>query len=153
MKKIIAPVKAGMFLLCLFRLSAYCHPVNNKLKTFSTNHIAEKASLYFEKPHYAAGDTMYFKPDQIATSEDLEKAGGVSLKEMVLQKFYGRGRTAGLIVVDGMQMPPGFDIDDLDADDIETVGTVYGANAAMYGMRAGNGVWVITTKQEEDIDP
>ena len=32
-----------------------------KLKTFSENHIAEKAWLHFDKPYYAAGDTIYFK--------------------------------------------------------------------------------------------
>jgi hypothetical protein len=147
MKKVIATGKICIFLLCVFRISAYCKPDNNKIKTFSTNHFIEKAGLHFVKPCYAAGDTIYFKPDQLATSEDLVKAGGVSLKEMILQKFYGRGRSAGLIVVDGTEMPPGFDIDDLNASDIETVGAVYGANAAIYGTRAGNGVWVITTKQ------
>jgi len=138
-----------MFLLCVFRLSAYCKPCDNKttnvitkLKTFSTDHIIENAC-------YTAGDTTYFKADQLITSDDLEKAGGVSLKEMILQNFYGRGRNAGLIVVDGVEMPPGFDIDDLNASDIETVGAVYGSNAAIYGLRAGNGVWVIKTKQGE----
>jgi len=160
MKKIIATVKACMFLLCLFRLSVYCAPCNDKLKhavaelkTFSTDHIVGKACLHFDKPCHTAGDTINFKADQIATSEDLEKAGGVSLKEMILQKFYGRGRSAGLIVLDGMEMPPGFDIDDLDASDIETVEAIYGANAAIYGVHGGNRVWVITTKQGEDIDP
>ena len=32
-----------------------------KLKTYSVNHIAEKAYLHFDKPYYAAGDTIYFK--------------------------------------------------------------------------------------------
>ncbi len=35
--------------------------IASKLKTFSENHIAEKAYLHFDKPYYAAGDTMYFK--------------------------------------------------------------------------------------------
>jgi hypothetical protein len=140
MKKIIVIVKIFMFVLCVFRLSAYCKPCNNKitnviakLKTFSTDHIFEKARMHFDKPYYAAGDTIYFKADQLATSEDLVKAGGVSLKEMILQKFYGRGRSAGLIVVDGIEMPPGFDIDDLNASDIETVGAVYGISRKIWG--------------------
>lgn len=33
----------------------------NKLKEFSEKHIAEKAYLQFDKPYYAAGDTIYFK--------------------------------------------------------------------------------------------
>jgi len=32
-----------------------------KLKTYSVNHIAERAYLHFDKPYYAAGDTIYFK--------------------------------------------------------------------------------------------
>jgi hypothetical protein len=32
-----------------------------KLTTFSANHPAEKAYLQFDKPYYAAGDTIYFK--------------------------------------------------------------------------------------------
>ena len=156
MKTTIATVKIFLFLLCMFRLTAYCQPGNNemanvvaKLKTRSIDHIIEKTNQHFEKPGYATSDTVNFKADQLATSEDLEKAGGVSLKAMILQKFYGRGRTARLIVLDGIEMPPGFDIDDLNASDIETVEAAYGAHAAIYGMRAGNGVWVITTKQEE----
>ena len=31
------------------------------LKSFLSNHAAEKAYLHFDKPYYAAGDTMYFK--------------------------------------------------------------------------------------------
>jgi hypothetical protein len=33
----------------------------DKLATFSANHPAEKAYLQFDKPYYAAGDTIYFK--------------------------------------------------------------------------------------------
>jgi len=68
MKKIITTVKIVIALLCLFHLSAWCQPGNDKLKdvvsklkTFSTNHIIEKAYLHFDKPYYAAGDTIYFK--------------------------------------------------------------------------------------------
>ena len=57
-----------MFLLCLANLSAYCQTDNDvqknittKLKTFSADRIAEKAYLHFDKPYYAAGDTIYFK--------------------------------------------------------------------------------------------
>jgi hypothetical protein len=31
------------------------------LKSFLSNHAAEKAYLHFDRPYYAAGDTMYFK--------------------------------------------------------------------------------------------
>ncbi|MFI5163607.1 MAG: TonB-dependent receptor plug domain-containing protein, partial [Sphingobacteriales bacterium] len=91
--------------------------------------------------------------DQLITSEDLEKIGGSSLKEKILEKFYGRARGAGLIVVDGVSMPDRFNIDNLNASDVETVAAVYGANAAIYGMRAVGGVWLITTKQGKELDP
>lgn len=37
------------------------NPVVVKLKTFLTTHLTEKAYLQFDKPYYAAGDTVYFK--------------------------------------------------------------------------------------------
>jgi hypothetical protein len=63
MKKIII-LSAILFLNGCY-LSAYCQTGNkdvlNKLKTFSSAHITEKAYLHFDKPYYAAGDTIYFK--------------------------------------------------------------------------------------------
>src|SRR5258708_23452770 len=48
--------------------SAWCQDNNGlskdifaKLTAFSANHPAEKAYLQFDKPYYAAGDTIYFK--------------------------------------------------------------------------------------------
>jgi CarboxypepD_reg-like domain/TonB-dependent Receptor Plug Domain len=35
--------------------------ITAKLDTFSVHHITEKAYLHFDKPYYAAGDTIYFK--------------------------------------------------------------------------------------------
>jgi TonB-dependent SusC/RagA subfamily outer membrane receptor len=35
--------------------------ITGKLDTFLTNHITEKVYLQFDKPYYAAGDTIYFK--------------------------------------------------------------------------------------------
>ena len=53
-------------LLCCFRV--YGQDKNSagsfvlaKLKTFLTTHLTEKAYLQFDKPYYAAGDTVYFK--------------------------------------------------------------------------------------------
>ena len=53
-------------LLCCFRVygqdkSNAGNPVISKLKTFLTTHLTEKAYLQFDKPYYAAGDTVYFK--------------------------------------------------------------------------------------------
>ncbi len=35
--------------------------ISGKLEAFLSNHITEKAYLHFDKPYYAAGDTIYFK--------------------------------------------------------------------------------------------
>jgi hypothetical protein len=35
--------------------------INTKLNNYTAGHTAEKAYLHFDKPYYAAGDTMYFK--------------------------------------------------------------------------------------------
>lgn len=35
--------------------------INAKLDTFLIHHVNEKAYLHFDKPYYAAGDTIYFK--------------------------------------------------------------------------------------------
>ena len=68
MRSTITAIKAITGLLCLFNLSAYCqtgsdnpNDIVSKLQTFSEQHIAEKVYLHFDKPYYAAGDTIYFK--------------------------------------------------------------------------------------------
>ena len=35
--------------------------ITNKLKTYTLKHPVEKVHLHFDKPYYAAGDTIYFK--------------------------------------------------------------------------------------------
>ncbi len=40
-----------------------------KLNDYNTNHVTEKAYLHFDKPYYAAGDTMFFKA-YVTTGED-----------------------------------------------------------------------------------
>jgi TonB-dependent SusC/RagA subfamily outer membrane receptor len=35
--------------------------INNKIEAYSATHKIEKAYLHFDKPYYAAGDTIYFK--------------------------------------------------------------------------------------------
>jgi len=91
MKKIITTVKIVIALLCLFHLSAYCQPGNDKLKdvvsklkTFSTDHISEKAYLHFDKPYYAAGDTIYFKAYLTAGERHLpSKLSGVLYADLI----------------------------------------------------------------------
>jgi hypothetical protein len=49
-----------------------------KLKTLSTDHIIEKTYLHFDKPYYAAGDTMYFKAlVTLGEHHDPSKASGI----------------------------------------------------------------------------
>ncbi|WP_426668872.1 hypothetical protein ACPPVU_21925 [Mucilaginibacter sp. McL0603] len=54
-----------ILLLIILHGLAYCQTVSkdvfNKLKTYSSTHITEKAYLHFDKPYYATGDTIYFK--------------------------------------------------------------------------------------------
>jgi hypothetical protein len=57
-----------IFLFAFTRVTAFSqtenagiNPVISKLKTLSTDRVTEKAYLHFDKPYYAAGDTIYFK--------------------------------------------------------------------------------------------
>ena len=52
-----------------------------------------------------------------------------------------------LVVVDGLELPPGSNIDYLRANDVETVEVLTGGTAAIYGFRGSNGVLVITRKK------
>ena len=65
-------MKKTFFAMVLFTASlqtpAYCQGDSSlsknlvsKLKTYLTGYIAEKTYLQFDKPYYAAGDTIYFK--------------------------------------------------------------------------------------------
>ncbi|MFI5159746.1 MAG: carboxypeptidase regulatory-like domain-containing protein [Sphingobacteriales bacterium] len=51
----------------------------SKLQAFTDEHILEKAYLHFDKPYYAAGDTMYFKA-YVTTGEQ----HGLSLQSGIL---------------------------------------------------------------------
>jgi hypothetical protein len=68
MKRINYTLPVFIVLFCLHSFRAYCQADNDvqknitaKLKAFSADHIAEKVYLHFDKPYYAAGDTIYFK--------------------------------------------------------------------------------------------
>jgi len=41
--------------------STVTHKVTAQLQDYALSHVTEKAYLHFDKPYYAAGDTMYFK--------------------------------------------------------------------------------------------
>jgi hypothetical protein len=57
----------AIFVILCFKLAARCQVhvenahISGKIKTFSVSHPTERAYLQFDKPYYAAGDTMYFK--------------------------------------------------------------------------------------------
>lgn len=57
------------------------------------------------------------------------------------------GATTPLVVVDGVPMAMGYDINELNPDDVKSVDVLKGASsAAIYGSRAAAGVIMITTK-------
>ncbi len=79
MKRIIYAI---VLLFACFTLNAYGQEDNSVtrnavagLKTLSADHIIEKAYLHFDKPYYAAGDTIYFKAYVVLGEHfDLSKA-------------------------------------------------------------------------------
>ena len=81
MKKIIYVI---LFFVACFTLKAHSQDnsvIKNAvagLKTLSGDHIIEKAYLHFDKPYYAAGDTIYFKAYvMLGEHFDLSKASWV----------------------------------------------------------------------------
>lgn len=65
-------------------------------------------------------------------------------------QFDIRGLGAPLVVVDGV---PRDNMTKLDASEIESISVLKDASAAIYGVRAANGVVLITTKKGEDGRP
>lgn len=54
------------------------------LKTLSGDHIIEKAYLHFDKPYYAAGDTIYFKAYvTLGEHHDLTNASGILYVDLI----------------------------------------------------------------------
>ncbi len=88
MKKILY---ACAFLAAFCNLHAYGQNDNSVtnnavagLKSLSGNHIIEKAYLHFDKPYYAAGDTMRFKAYvTLGEHYDLSKLSGILHVDMV----------------------------------------------------------------------
>jgi len=98
--------------------------------------------------------------DQVVTRDALEKSGEPTLSGRLLGKLHGfavnpfNGRSsAGLIVVDGVEQPPEFMLDDINPNDVESVAAlVYAGSSGIYGVRGGHGVLVITTRQGKGLD-
>lgn len=69
-------------------------------------------------------------------------------------KFFIRGRSSPtgsgqpLLIVDGVERA----FDNLDPNEIETISILKDASAAVYGVRAANGVVLVTTKRGKDSD-
>jgi TonB-linked SusC/RagA family outer membrane protein len=67
-------------------------------------------------------------------------------------KFFIRGRSSPtgnaqpLLIVDGVERP----FDNLDPNEIETISILKDASAAVYGVRAANGVVLVTTKRGKE---
>ncbi|HEY4196098.1 MAG TPA: hypothetical protein VGM63_11215, partial [Mucilaginibacter sp.] len=88
MKRIIYAVL--LFVIC-FKLDAYSQADNGViknavagLKTLQDIHIIEKAYLHFDKPYYAAGDTIYFKAYvTLGERHDLSKASGILYADLI----------------------------------------------------------------------
>ena len=92
--------------------------------------------------------------NQVVHREEFEKIGG-SLSTKLAGKFHGEygyaitstGKFGGLVIIDGVEVGTGFDLDGINGNDVETVELFWGANASIYGSEAGGGVLVITTRQ------
>lgn len=81
-------IRGYLLFICLFPLAVLgqVNRDNNnvtgdiltKLKTYLTGHITEKPYLHFDKPYYAAGDTIYFKAYvTMGERHDLSQISGV----------------------------------------------------------------------------
>ena len=88
MKKIIYAV--ALFTV-YFNLNAYSQNDNSVvknavvgLKRLSDDHIIEKVYLHFDKPYYAAGDTIYFKAYvTLGEHHDLTNASGILYVDLI----------------------------------------------------------------------
>jgi hypothetical protein len=88
MKKIVYVLT---LLITCFTLNAYSQNdnsvINNAvsgLKTLTGDHAIEKAYLHFDKPYYAAGDTIYFKAYvTLGEHHDLSSASGVLYVDLI----------------------------------------------------------------------
>src|ERR1700722_9204899 len=68
MKRLIYPFGKTLLLLslvlpfaCIAQVNRNASLVSQDLKNYVADHPVEKAYLQFDKPYYAAGDTVYFK--------------------------------------------------------------------------------------------
>ncbi|ASU36489.1 carboxypeptidase regulatory-like domain-containing protein [Mucilaginibacter xinganensis] len=67
--------------------SALVKKIIEKVTVYTANHVTEKAYLHFDKPYYAAGDTMYFKA-YVTEGQDHQpsKLSGVLYADLINEK-------------------------------------------------------------------
>ncbi|HTK20357.1 MAG TPA: carboxypeptidase-like regulatory domain-containing protein, partial [Mucilaginibacter sp.] len=63
--------------------SALLNLINNKIQTYSEAHKIENAYLHFDKPYYAAGDTIYFKAYVINSLHQLSESSRILTAEII----------------------------------------------------------------------
>ncbi|MGN6180063.1 MAG: hypothetical protein ACTHNW_12825, partial [Mucilaginibacter sp.] len=73
-----------------------------KLNDYNANHVTEKAYLHFDRPYYAAGDTMFFKA-YITTGDDHQPSTQSSILHVDLIDGKGQiNKSIALGIVDGL---------------------------------------------------
>ncbi|MEO7213693.1 TonB-dependent receptor plug domain-containing protein [Mucilaginibacter sp.] len=88
MKKVIACIACVLLPVC-YAMAQTAKPSSLKeqaarLKTFFDQHEIEKAYLHFDKPYYAAGDTIYFKAYVVAGEKNvLSPLSGVLYADLI----------------------------------------------------------------------
>ncbi|WP_149526125.1 SusC/RagA family TonB-linked outer membrane protein [Sphingobacterium hotanense] len=88
-------------------------------------------------------------PGLVATNRSGEPGSDVS--SLLIRGVNTTGSTSPLVVVDGIQNPPGWQR--INQNDIESVNILKDASAAIYGAQAANGVILITTKRGKSGKP
>ncbi len=92
--------------------------------------------------------------DQVMHADEVEQIGGelsTSLNGRLRGITFFRGtpfflRAPMLVIVDGVEEEIGFNVNMIPSTDVETVEVLKYANASIYGMNSGDGVFIITTK-------
>ncbi len=134
----------------------------------------EQKSLGYAVQHVASDELTQAAADNVATAlqgkmagVQISQAGGAvgASQRIVIRGNSSFTNNTPMIVVDGIPMnndeigintgisprrglvDAGTGLADLNPEDIESISVLKGASAAIYGMRAGNGVLLITTKK------
>lgn len=86
--------------------------------------------------------------DQVIHHKDFENLEGRLLPVILGQMLHGRAlkilTNKGLLLMDGVEISSEV-LEGITSREVETIEALYGPDAAIYGMRAGNGVLIITT--------